>query len=148
MLGGLSRWLRIIGYDTLYYSDKDDIELRIEAEEKDRILVTRDVGLIQQANRHGVKTVLIHSDNTIDQLKEIVEKLSLETIPTNTRCPRCNGELKEIEKKQVENKVPEESFEAFDVFWVCVDCGTVYWNGSHWAQIQETLKKIRDSKSL
>ena len=148
MLGGLSRWLRMMGYDTLYYSDKDDFELRIEAEEKDRILVTRDVGLIQQASKSGVKTVLIHSDNTIDQLREIVKDQSLETVPTNTRCPRCNGDLREIEKKRVEDKVPMESYKAFDLFWICTDCGTIYWNGSHWAQIQETLKKIRDSKSL
>ena len=83
MLGGLSRWLRIIGYDTLYYADKDDVELRNEAKDDNRILVTRDVGLIQQANRWGVKTFLVQSDNTIEQLREIVKALNLNTVSSN-----------------------------------------------------------------
>lgn len=148
MLGGLSRWLRIIGYDTLYYPDKEDTELSVEAEVKNRILVTRDAELHRQATKRGIKTILIHSDQTIEQLREITEKMELGTIAKNTRCPRCNGVLREIEKNSVKDKVPEESFNAFYEFWICADCDAVYWKGSHWIQIQDTLKKIEGSKSL
>ncbi len=56
--------------------------------------------------------------------------------------------MREIEKNGVKDKVPEESFNAFNEFWICTDCDAVYWKGSHWIQIQDTLRKIEDSKSL
>ena len=147
MLGSLARWLRILGYDTIYYTDMDDELLRAEAEKTNRILVTRDTELYHRAEKNGDKTVLIQSDETLKQLKEIVTILKIDVTPQNTRCPRCNGELTLVEKASVCDLVPSESFNAFDVFWRCSLCDAIYWRGSHWAQIQESLKNIA-SKSL
>ena len=148
MLGGLARWLRIMGYDTLYYVDKEDDELRTQAKETGRILVTRDSGLYQRAVKNETQAVLIHQEQTTDQLKEIIKTLNLNTEQINTRCPRCNGRLEPIAKDKVREKVPEESFKAFDEFWVCLECGAVYWKGSHWDQIEKTLNMVVDSNSL
>ncbi len=148
MLGSLARWLRIMGYDTVYYVDKEDDELREEAGETGRILVTRDSGLYQKALKNEVPAVLIHSEQTTEQLKEINKTFNLNTEHMNTRCPRCNGRLKIIEKDAVKEKVPEESFKAFDEFWVCTECEAVYWKGSHWSQIEKTLNRVTDSNSL
>lgn len=148
MLGSLARWLRIIGYDTLYYPDRDDNGLREEAEKTSRILVTRDTELYKKTEKQGIPVIFLDSENTMDQLKEITEILQLCTEPANTRCPRCNGLLESIEKELVETIVPAESYNSFDVFWVCAECGAIYWKGSHWTNIQRTLESIKDSKSL
>lgn len=145
MLGALSRWLRILGFDTLYYVDKDDEELIIETEETERVLVTRDVALHNRASKRGLKSFLIHNDDTMEQLNEITTKLNLSLEPKNTKCPRCNGKLTPIKKELVKGIVPPASYEVFNEFWKCAACGVVYWKGSHWDKIQETLNMIDSS---
>lgn len=142
MLGSLARWLRIIGYDTLYYTDKEDDDLKKEAQDTGRILLTRDNELYKQARKQGLEALLIHSEKSVDQLREMVKALDLNVVPSTTRCPRCNGVLKSVEKDEIEENVPKESFRVFNDFWVCVDCSSVYWRGSHWIQIEETLDRL------
>ena len=75
MLGRLARWLRFLGYDTLYYPDIPDHELVRIAREQDRFILTRDSRLIK---RKGLKDyVLISSNDSLQQLLELIEKLQL-----------------------------------------------------------------------
>lgn len=148
MLGSLARWLRILGYDTLYYVDRDDDELRDEALKTGRILVTRDSELVQRSRKNGTPVLLIHSDETLTQLKEITETYDLDVTPKNTRCPRCNGLLKSVEKTSLKDAVPDESYNAFDEFWRCMECDAVYWQGSHWVQILDSLESLKGSNNL
>lgn len=143
MLGSLARWLRIIGFDTLYYVDKEDEELRNEADKTGRILVTKDTELYQNAVKKGVNAIRINSDNSLDQLKEISQTLNLPLIPSNTRCPRCNGLLSIVRKEEIKEQIPESSYEAFEKFWKCITCNSIYWKGSHWTRIMETLLRIK-----
>jgi len=148
MLGSLARWLRILGYDTLYYVDRDDDELRDEALKTGRILVTRDSELVQRSRKNGTPVLLIQSDETLTQLKEITETYDLDVTPKNTRCPRCNGLLKSVEKTSLKDAVPDESYNAFDEFWRCMECDAVYWQGSHWVQILDSLESLKGSNNL
>jgi len=148
MLGSLARWLRILGYDTLYYSDRDDDDLRAEALKTDRILVTRDSELVQRSIKNGTQALLIQSDETMKQLQEITNAYDLEVKPKNTRCPRCNGLLESVKKTSVKDVVPEASYNAFDEFWRCMKCEAVYWRGSHWVQILDSLERLKSSNNL
>jgi uncharacterized protein len=148
MLGSLARWLRILGYDTLYYVDRDDDELRDEALKTGRILVTRDSELAQRSRKNGTLVLFIQSDETLTQLREITNAYDLDVTPKNTRCPRCNGVLVSVEKTILKDIVPEESYNAFDEFWHCTECEAVYWRGSHWVQILDSLKRIKGSNTL
>ena len=148
MLGSLARWLRILGYDTEYHIDMEDELLRAEALRSQRVLVTRDAELQRKAEKSGAESVLIHSEHILEQLDELVDALNISLTPKNTRCPRCNSKLEHIDKAEINGKVPEESYKAFDEYWVCDDCDAIYWKGSHWIQIEETLRKVADSKSL
>ena len=148
MLGSLARWLRILGYDTLYHIDMEDDLLRAEAQDSKRVLVTRDAELHKIAKKTGLNSVLIHSDHIMEQLKELVDAQDISLIPMNTRCPRCNGDLEPADKDDITGKVPLESYNLFDEYWVCTMCKALYWKGSHWVQIEETLNKIADSNSL
>jgi uncharacterized protein with PIN domain len=154
MLGSLARWLRIGGYDAEYRRDADDDSLMEEASKTGRVLLTRDRMLALRAKKRGVETILVEGEGDVEQLGALAAALGLELNPSNSRCPRCNGSLTQVDSDQVRDRVPEASLEAFDVFWVCGSCGGVYWRGSHWKQIASTLEEAenllrgKDYKSL
>ena len=139
MLGSLTRWLRICGYDSEYSSDLSDDELIEAARGTGRILLTRDEALAPRANREGVEAKYLAGANDVERLRDLSRSLGLELTPESSRCPKCNHELAKVEKREVEGKVPEGTFEAFEEFWLCRGCGSVFWRGSHWPRITSTL---------
>lgn len=141
MLGSLARWLRISGYDAEYRRDAEDDDLIVEASETGRTLLTRDRVLVIRAGKRGVEAILVEGEGDAEQLGALASGLGLILDASNSRCPRCNGALRRAGKEEVRGSVPEASYEAFDVFWVCGSCGGVYWRGSHWQQIVSTIEE-------
>lgn len=154
MLGSLTRWLRISGYDAEYRREADDDILIEEASRTGRVLLTRDRELAHRANKRGMEAFLVEGEDDVAQLGNLAAALGLELAPSCSRCPKCNGPLTRVEKDQVQDRVPGASLEAFDAFWMCGICGGVYWRGSHWDQIVSTLEeaervsRVRGSKRL
>jgi uncharacterized protein with PIN domain len=143
MLGSLTRWLRIIGYDTEYKRNSDDDSLMDEAYKENRVLVTRDRELFLRARKRGLVSVLIESEGDVKQLSEIAKKMGLILEPRENRCPKCNGLLLKKDKEELKGRVPSASLKAFNEFWVCDSCGSVYWKGSHWGQILLTIENAK-----
>ncbi|MFH2111973.1 MAG: Mut7-C RNAse domain-containing protein [Candidatus Bathyarchaeota archaeon] len=141
MLGSLSRWLRITGFDAEYRRDAADEDLIDEAIATGRVLLTRDKVLAARAAKRGVQVVLVEGEHDVEQLGMVASALSLELEVSESRCPKCNGCLERAEKSMLTDQVPEASLNAFDEFWVCRECGSVFWRGSHWDQIRSTLEK-------
>jgi len=139
MLGPLARWLRIAGYDSIYFRGMDDDRLLEETKDSARIMLTRDRELYQRALKLGLKSIYFKSEEVSAQLTHLKRELGIKLVASNSRCPRCNGLLAETPKTDVEGLVPAESFNAFEEFWVCGYCSRVYWKGSHWIKIRETL---------
>jgi hypothetical protein len=139
MLGSLTRWLRICGYDSEYSRDLSDDELIEAARGTGRILLTRDEDLARRANREGVEAKYLAGENDVERLRDLSRALGVELTPESSRCPKCNHELAKVEKEEVKGKVPEGTFEAFEEFWLCRGCGSVFWRGSHWPRITSTL---------
>ncbi|MCD6559875.1 hypothetical protein DRN43_04975 [Thermococci archaeon] len=144
MLGRLSRWLRLYGYDTLYGVKDDDEILRI-AEKEGRIILTRDEDLAKRARR----VILIKSNNFEEQVKQLME-LGFEfneLFPENARCPKCNGLIKRVNKEEIENRVPEGVYKKYTEFYICTKCGQVYWPGRQWEEMVKIDKKLRNQTS-
>ncbi len=142
MLGRLARWLRFLGFDTLYYPDIRDARLISIAREEDRFILTRDTRLIQIKGLEDY--LLIHSNNTLQQLIEVIETLQLKECRFPGRCVACNGLLKTVpDKNEVRDSVPEYVFLSSNMFSRCGDCGRVYWEGSHAGHFKEMLEKIK-----
>jgi uncharacterized protein with PIN domain len=130
MLGKLARWLRILGYDTLYYKDAEDWRIVKRAEEDKRIVVTRDRGLCNRARKRGVECFLVVPDTEVERtLAELAVKyaLYLDVNPEASRCTECNGILEKRDKN----------------LWRCTRCGKEYWKGRHWDTITEVLIKAQ-----
>ena len=139
MLGSLARWLRIAGYDSIYFKGLEDNRLLDETRGSSRIMLTRDRELYQRSKKLGLKSIYFESEDVKAQLSHLKRELGLELTATNSRCPRCNGMLKKTPKANVQDLIPTESFNVFDEFWVCGGCSRTYWKGSHWEKIRETL---------
>jgi len=149
MLGRLVRWLRILGYDSVYLADAEDEELMDMAEEEDRILLTADVALYEKSLSRGIEAYLVENKNHLERLLCLAEEfdLSVELDPGVSRCPICNSELEEVSSLEVEDRIPPASLARSDRFWRCVNCGKLYWQGSHWDDIENRLSWIRRSLS-
>jgi uncharacterized protein len=147
MLGGLARWLRILGQEVRYDSNAMDNDLLRIAHEESMVLLTRDRELYQRAFARKIVSVLVMGETEEERLAQIAKtfNLSLDATMANTRCPECGSELKETPKSDVSNKVPQESLKLYNQFWKCTNqiCGKVYWVGSHWNRIRQTLEEAK-----
>ena len=141
MLGSLSRWMRIAGFNAEYRRDADDESLIDEARASGRVLLTRDRALAARAAKRGAQVVLVEGDRDEEQLGMVASALNLELEVSESRCPKCNGGLERADKSVISEQVPEASLNAFDEFWVCKACGSIFWRGSHWDQIKSTLER-------
>jgi uncharacterized protein len=137
MLGRLARWLRVLGYDTLYFSDMDDASLARRARAEDRILLTRDVEL---ARRRGLRVLLLADDRVEAQLREVVRALHLSAEEAFSRCLNCNAPLVELDRAQARDRVPPYVFATQTRFRRCPECSQIYWRGTHWAQMRAVLE--------
>lgn len=139
MLGSLTSWLRICGFDTAYHKDMNDDFLITEAKKGNRILLTKDKQLLERSKKFGVKAYYVLGDNIIMQLSFLCVNLGITLTPSSSRCSKCNAEIILKDKNNFKNRVSENTYRNYDEFWVCNSCDKIYWKGSHWKKILETL---------
>ncbi|MBN3041170.1 MAG: Mut7-C RNAse domain-containing protein [Candidatus Omnitrophica bacterium] len=141
--GKLARWLRILGFDTVYYQQSALPKLIVTALREDRIIITR------KTDMPGLKKciVVLSSKELASQLRELKNKLDLKvrTDKMFTRCTLCNQLLKAIKKDKARFKVPEKVYLENEFFSICPVCDKIYWQGSHWGKIQEVVKLVYSS---
>jgi uncharacterized protein with PIN domain len=141
-LGRLSTWLRILGYDTVYWSgEADRVFLRV-AEREGRAALTRRKDVL--ARQHPGIILYVESDRVEDQVAEVVGKLGLRPEPGKlfTVCLRCNESLKEAAPDEVRPLVPDYVFRTQRDFRVCPKCRGVFWPGTHRARAMAVLNKL------
>jgi hypothetical protein len=146
MLGKLARWLRLLGYDTVYlHADQaDDDLLAHRARAESRILLTRDHEL---AKRRGLETLLIHAQTLDDQLVQVIETLGSPPDDAPPRCMGCNAPLEEITPAEAEPHVPPYVARTQEEFQCCPACGKITWPGTHWDNIQARLRSILNDQT-
>ena len=133
MLGKLARWLRILGYDTLYFKDMEDWKILKIAKNENRIILTRDRGLCNRAKKNSIECFLVLPEEEIEKTLALLSHkfgLLLDINPDASRCSECNGILEKKDKN----------------LWVCTKCKKEYWKGRHWDTITEILIKARSLK--
>jgi uncharacterized protein with PIN domain len=141
MLGKLAKWLRLLGFDTLYSNHVSDEEFLTLAEEG-RVLLTRNTTLIKDIEPS--KGLLVQDNDPKIQLKQVLDLLGLEPDPEKffTRCTLCNGVLEGVDPMDVSGRVPEYVWTAHDKFSECRNCGRIYWPGSHLKGSEREIQKI------
>lgn len=144
MLGRLAKWLRILGYDTLYDPSWEDAYLVRLARAQGRILLTRDLAL---ARRRGMRTLVLQSEKLDEQLGQLRNALGLEPSAAFTLCPVCNVPLEAIPKDRAWGQVPPYIFVKHAEFRVCPSCDRFYWRGTHWERMLARLNNNEQSET-
>lgn len=146
MLGRLTRWLRMSGYDVSYIKDSEDDEILKRAKREKRILLTRDRDLYKRAVKLGVSASLLQDDDFIRRLRQVEGEygIKFKETPVASRCPTCNGAITQVKKRDIKNKVPQKVYKVNEKFWKCTECGKIYWHGGHWENIKKMVEKLRD----
>lgn len=140
-LGKLARYLRLLGFDTLYRNDYDDSELAFLASTKRRILLTRDRGLLKR--RIITRGYYIRATHPLSQLQEVLAQFDLfRSIHSFRRCIRCNGLLATVPKEQIAARLEKDTQRHFHQFWICNDCQQIYWQGSHYVRMQNLVADL------
>ena len=141
-LGKLARYLRLFGFDTYYRNDLDDPEIVHIAATEQRIILTRDLGILKTRSvTHGY---WVRSIAPRQQAREVVSALQLETsFRPFSRCADCNSHLTEVDKCSVKGQLNKGVLHDFEQYAQCSGCHKVYWKGSHYDRICELIDSIR-----
>ena len=139
-LGKLAKWLRILGYDTVYHAKEDIPAIVVQALREGRIILTRSSTV---ANYKGVQAVVVKHDLVEDQMDQVMNKLglSVEEASLFQICVECNMALEVIPKEDVKGKIPEYVYETQNEFKRCPQCDKIFWKGTHWDMVKKWLDK-------
>ncbi len=140
-LGKLAKTLRMLGIDTCYQNNYSDQAIASIAKSENRIVLTRDVGLLKQKNiRWGY---WLRSQKPEEQTEEVIKKFNLEnSIRPFARCLECNGTIEPVSKEAVLESLPPKTIQYFNEYYQCACCKKVYWKGSHYERMQKMIENF------
>ena len=144
-VGKLARWLRMMGYDTLFFTGDDDWQMVITALAEGRVILTRDTQIMKRGviASGRLKAVLIQSEEPERQMQQVMETLDLDRqFRPFTICLECNQPLEERSQRQVQNRVPPYVFQTQSQYMECPACHRIYWRGTHWQAMTNRLEKF------
>ena len=143
-LGKLTKWLRILGFDTIYYRGNIDRNFLRKAQREGRVVLTRKSDMARRS--FSGRMVIISEDHVQNQIKEVKQKLSLK--PDQGKlfsiCLKCNKELEEVSREEVREYVPDYVFENYEDFRMCPQCQGIFWPGTHRDNMIDNVRKMLD----
>jgi uncharacterized protein with PIN domain len=146
-MGRLARYLRLLGFDTLFENDSGDDELARISSGEGRILLSRDRRLL--ARRSVTHGLWIGDTNPRKQLVHVVDRLDLyRMFRPFTRCTVCNGQLFLVDEQGIGAlQLPRRILASFETFLRCDGCGRVYWQGSHYHRLRAFVAQVAAGRS-
>ena len=142
-VGKLARWLRMLGFDTLFFEGEDDRTLVAMALAEDRIILTRDTHIMQRrlVTSGRLRAVLLATDCPEEQICQVVQALHLkDSFRPFTLCLECNQPLEERTKETLRQRVPPYVFKTQQQYMECPRCRRIYWRGTHWQAMNKRLE--------
>ena len=140
-LGKLARFLRLLGFDSMFRPDFSDPEIAGISVSQNRIVLTRDIALLK-------RKVIVHgyfprTINPKSQLLEIVGQFDMAKFARPfTLCLDCNGTLIETGKADVAGDIPAYIHQRYDKFARCSQCAKVFWEGGHYKDMKRFIAGI------
>lgn len=145
-LGKLARYLRLLGFDTLYFNNRyDDAQLAQMSQDLSRILLSRDRGLLKRSA--VIYGYCLRTTDSEAQALAVLHRYDLfAQIRPWTRCLRCNGRLQPVAKEAIIDRLEPKTKLYFEEFQMCRACGQIYWRGSHFGPLQAFVEKVRQQQ--
>ncbi|MFZ2632464.1 MAG: Mut7-C RNAse domain-containing protein [Desulfosalsimonadaceae bacterium] len=142
-LGRLAKYLRMVGFDTLYGNSYDDNLLIHLSNSQQRILLTRDAEIL--LNKKVSRRYRVKQAEPREQVREVLEFFDLKNnIMPMSRCLECNGLINPVSKETVGHRVDQPVFEITDDFTECAGCGKIYWKGTHYDSMMKGIREVVD----
>jgi len=142
-LGLLAKYMRMLGFDVIYKKSYNKNEIIMISINERRTILTKDRNLLKRNDvSHGY---WIRNLGGIEQTKEVTRRFQLNNlIQPFSRCMICNTLLEKIEKKDIIERLEENTRNLFDEFFTCPSCNRIYWKGSHYQEMVSIIDKIRE----
>jgi uncharacterized protein with PIN domain len=144
-VGKLAKWLRMLGYDAVFFEGDDDAYMIDRALKENRVILTRDT----QVMKRGViasgrlKAILIDSDQPEPQIRQVIDTLDIDFQSRPfTICLECNNPLEKRSREEVEERVPPYVFQTQQQYMECPACHRIYWRGTHWQAMLRKLERL------
>jgi uncharacterized protein with PIN domain len=152
-VGKLAKWLRMMGYDSLFFKGSDDSDMVKHALSEGRIILTRDTEIMKRrvVTNGQLRVVLIESEESELQMQQIIETLHLDCgFRPFTLCLECNKPLIERNPEEVRERIPPYVYKTQQQYMECPSCRRIYWRGTHWKAMMKMLQRLGEdcSKSL
>lgn len=140
-LGTLAKYMRMLGFDSLYKNNFSDDEIvKISLREK-RTILTKDRGILKRTEvTHGYWLRSVKAEN---QIAEVIERFDLKKqIKELSRCLICNSQLNNIAKEKISDRLPPKVRKFQNKFYYCKECSKIYWKGSHYTNMLTVIEKL------
>ncbi|NWF88392.1 MAG: Mut7-C ubiquitin/RNAse domain-containing protein [Ignavibacteriaceae bacterium] len=140
-LGTLAKYMRMLGFDTLYKNNFNDDEIVNISLKERRAILTRDRGILKRTEvTHGY---WVRSTKPREQIFEVINRFDLKSVVKElSRCLVCNSLLKIISKKKIIDRLPPKVKEYQTKFYYCKECSKIYWKGSHYTNMLTVIEKL------
>jgi hypothetical protein len=138
-LGKLAKYLRLLGFDTLYRNDYSDRKIAQLSEQGGRTVLTRDIGLLKR--KKILRGYWLREDKPLRQLEAVLDRFEpAGAVTPFSRCLCCNGRLRGVSKRSVEKEIPPKTRKYYKEFYRCSKCAKIYWPGSHYRKMEAFIK--------
>jgi uncharacterized protein with PIN domain len=88
--------------------------------------------------------MLVRTDRPDDQATEVLTRFQLVArVSPFTRCPHCNGEVHPVDKEKVRDRIPPRTWKWLDDYYLCQQCGHLYWEGTHVISLRQRIQAIQ-----
>lgn len=146
MLGKLAKYLLILGFDTVFFTQTDASTLIEKAYREKRIILSRNTKLKHIGGFPDF--VFINDDQPDKQLSEVLKhfKIHISYDQLFTRCLTCNQKLIAGNHEDVKEKVPSYILSIHKEFSLCPLCKKVYWKGTHLKKMEEIIRQVLGEK--
>ncbi len=144
-MGKLAKWLRMMGYDTLFFDGSNDSEMIARAYAEDRVILTRDTEIMKRrvVTSGRLNAVLIKSDQPQQQMRQVIDTMNLDCqFKSFSLCLECNQPLAPKSKEEIKDLVPPYVFQTQDQYMQCPTCHRIYWKGNHWEAMTRRLNRF------
>jgi uncharacterized protein with PIN domain len=143
MLGRLTRWLRVLGFDTERAEGLEDGAVLQWALREGRTLLTRDTGMMRRrlVRDREIASVFVRGDRLEEQMTRLVEEHGLARVAP-PRCVVCNALLRPAEPSEVVDAVPDYVAATHVLFRHCPTCDRYVWEGTHWENMRALLRRM------
>jgi uncharacterized protein len=141
-LSGLARWLRAAGYDARLAPGVAGHRLPDEALRRGVVLLTTEAEVLDRRIVSDGSLVVVWVPSALTMAEQLhLAAVELGLTLREPRCMTCGGGLVPTAKEAVGPRIPPRTAAWKDEYFVCVECGHLFWRGTHWEWISAALRR-------